>query len=216
MRMAPPISSPSGDGHPVVVFPGLASDQRATRPLIEFCRTLGYATHDWGRGFNAGPQGEVDVWLDQLADDIGEIAHVHDQSISLVGWSLGGIYAREVAKRIRSKVRQVITIGTPIAATSEQSNVTWLYRLLSQQPAVLDPHLQAALGVAPDVPTTSIYSRSDGIVAWQGCMQHGNRADVENIEVDGSHCGLGWNTNVLAVLADRLRQPEGSWKAYAG
>jgi pimeloyl-ACP methyl ester carboxylesterase len=213
MRMAQPVA-PSGDGHPVVVFPGLASDQRAIEPLTSFCRGLGYPTHDWGRGFNAGPQGDVQRWLDSLADDIHQISQAHAKRLSLIGWSLGGIYAREVAKRISGDVRQVITIGTPFAGSPEHSNVGWLYRMLSGQPAALEPQLEAELSVAPNLPTTSIYSRSDGIVAWQSCIQAGHRCDVENIEVDGSHCGLGWNTKVLSVLADRLSQPESTWKAY--
>ena len=214
MRMAPPVAHPSGDGHPVVVFPGLASDERAIEPLTSFCRRLGYPTHDWGRGLNAGPQGDVERWLAGLADDIHQIAHAHGRRLSLIGWSLGGIFAREVAKRIPGDVRQVITIGTPFAGPPEQSHVGWLYRMLSRQPATMDAKLQADLSVAPDVPTTSIYSRSDGIVAWQNCIQSGDRSDVENIEVDGSHCGLGWNTQVLSVLADRLGQRESSWQAY--
>ena len=214
MRIAQPVAGPSGDGHPVVVFPGLASDQRAIEPLTSFCRRLGYPTYDWGRGFNAGPQGDIERWLADLADDIHQIAQAHGQRLSLIGWSLGGIYAREVSKRIPGEVRQVITIGTPFAGPPEQSNVGWLYHLLSRQPATMDAKVRADLSIAPDVPTTSIYSRSDGVVAWQNCIQSGHRNDIENIEVDGSHCGLGWNTRVLSVLADRLRQPESGWEAY--
>ena len=70
MRMTQPIAAESGDGHPVVIFPGLASDQRAIEPLVSFCPRLGYQTYDWGRGFNAGPQGDVASWLAGLADDI--------------------------------------------------------------------------------------------------------------------------------------------------
>jgi len=214
MQMAPPIAVPSGDGQPVVVFPGLASDHRAIEPLISFCRRLGNPTYDWGRGFNGGPQGQIEPWLAALANDISHIAAAHGQRLSLVGWSLGGIYAREIAKRLPDDVRQVITIGTPFSGAPDDSNVGWLYHLLTHQRTTLDAKLRADLSVAPDVPTTSIYSRSDGIVAWQSCIQLGQRRDVENIEVDGSHCGLGWNTKVLSVLADRLAQPESGWKAY--
>ena len=214
MRLAPPVSDLAGDGHPVVVFPGLASDQRAIAPLTRFCRGLGYVTHDWGRGFNTGPYGDIDAWLDRLADETAQLADAHGRRVSLIGWSLGGIYAREIAKRKPDHARQVITIGTPFAGSVKQTNAAKLYELLNGQPPALDDHLQAVLKVAPEVPTTSIYSRSDGIVAWQACIQSGGHDKVENIEVDGSHCGLGWNTAVLAIIADRLRQAEGGWEAY--
>jgi dienelactone hydrolase len=216
MRLAPRASHPPGDGHSVVVFPGLASDQRAIAPLTRFCRGLGYAAHDWGRGFNTGPHGDVDAWLDRLADETAQLADSEGRRISLIGWSLGGIYAREIAKRRPELARQVITIGTPFAGSARQTNAETLYGLINGQRSALDDDLQAALAVAPDVPTTSIYSRSDGVVAWQACIQQDGHDQVENIEVEGSHCGLGWNTAVLGIIADRLAQPEGGWKPYAG
>ena len=107
---------PKGDGHAVVIFPGLASDGHAVAPLRTFCEELGYAAYDWGRGFNTGPEGDVDGWLESLAQHTNGITSEHADSISLIGWSLGGIYAREVAKLLGPRVRQVITIGSPFAA----------------------------------------------------------------------------------------------------
>jgi pimeloyl-ACP methyl ester carboxylesterase len=206
---------PRGDGHTVMVFPGLASDQRALGPLKGFCRDLGYDAHDWGRGFNTGPHGDADAWLDELADEVdGALGHAGPKA-TLIGWSLGGIYARELAKRLQGRVRQVISIGTPFAGSPEHSNVGWIYRLLNGRPAEVSDALGQRLKQAPPVPTTSIYTRSDGIVAWQACVQQGGHASTENIEVQGSHCGLCWNAAVYAVLADRLAQPEGAWRPYA-
>ena len=99
MRMMDVSSLPRGDGHTVVVFPGLASDRRATRPLTSFCDDLGYDAYDWGRGFNTGPQGEPNAWLDELAEHVAALDDNPQGDLSLIGWSLGGIYAREVAKR---------------------------------------------------------------------------------------------------------------------
>ena len=206
---------PVGDGHSVVIFPGLASDRRATAPLSRFCSELGYATLDWGRGFNTGPRGDPIRWMDELATHVDALTASGSGRISLVGWSLGGIYAREVAKRLPKRTRQVITIGTPFAGTPEQTNVSFLYRLLNGNRPVLDAELQRQLVLAPEAPTTSIYSRSDGIVAWQACVQRGGHARTENIEVAGSHCGLGWNPAVLSVVADRLAQPAGRWRPHA-
>ena len=205
---------PRGDGHPVVIFPGLASDTRATAPLRNFCEELGYKAYDWGRGTNTGPQGDIAEWLRELAEDVQEMVSMHSEGVSLIGWSLGGIYAREVAKHIRPKVRQVITIASPFACDPIQTNVRLLYRLVNGKAPMLDDTMKARLQTAPDVPTTSIYSRSDGIVAWQACVQAGTAAHTENIEVEGSHCGMCWNTSVLSIIADRLNQPMNAWKRY--
>jgi hypothetical protein len=205
---------PQGDGHPVVIFPGLAADRHSIGPLKDFCAKLGYAAYDWGRGFNTGPQGDVDSWIADLAQHVRGLTSAHRQRVSLVGWSLGGIYAREVAKKLKGRVRQVITIGTPFAGNVEQNNVTWVYRLVNGQKPMLDEALMARLRTPPDVPTTSIFSRTDGVVAWQACIQDGNGRRTENIEVEGSHCGLGWNPDVLAIVADRLRQREGRWRRH--
>jgi hypothetical protein len=215
MRLMDKSDLPAGDGHPVVIFPGLATDKTCVAPLKGFLSRLGYAACDWGRGFNTGPRGDIDSWLEALADDVVELAGDDDRRISLVGWSLGGIYAREVAKLRPGRVRQVVTIGTPFAGTTEQTHASWVYRLVNGQAPALDEVLLARLRTPPPVPTTSIYSRSDGIVAWQACVQTGSAPHVENLEVEGSHCGLGWNPAVLGILADRLRQPEGGWRRYA-
>ena len=214
MRMMDTTSLPPGDGHPVVVFPGLAADRHSIAPLVNFCERLGYTTYDWGRGLNAGPQGDLHAWIDDLARHVGQLVSAHRERLSLVGWSLGGIYAREVAKILGRRVRQVVTIGTPFTGTIEQNNASWLYRLVNGRAPLLDDELMTRLGTAPDVPTTSIYSRSDGVVAWQACIQHGTCEQIENIEVDGSHLGLGWNPQVLTVLADRLSQVPGRWRRH--
>lgn len=211
MRLMDVSDLPRGDGHAVVVFPGLASDKRATAPLKSFCEGLGYETHDWGRGFNTGPRGEPNAWLDELSKDVSALT---TSDLSLVGWSLGGIYAREVAKRLGGRVRQVITIGTPFAGGSDETHAGLVYRLLNGQKPVLDDAIRQQLVTAPKGPTTSIYSRTDGVVAWQACIQPGGRRNTENIEVDGSHCGLGWNAGVLQVVANRLSQPRGQWTPY--
>jgi hypothetical protein len=205
---------PRGDGHPVVIFPGLAGERHSVGPLKKFCERLGYQVYDWGRGFNTGPQGDADRWIDELAHDIFRLAAPHQQTVSLIGWSLGGIYAREVGKKLGPRVRQVITLGTPFGGAAERNNVTWLYRLLNGEKTAPDAAWMARMATAPDVPTTSIFSRSDGVVVWQACLQDGNRHDTENVEVDGSHCGLGWNVDVLTLIADRLSQPEDGWQRH--
>lgn len=197
-----------GDGHPVLVLPGLAASDFSTRPLRGFLRGLGYYVHGWRLGRNTG-RTEL---LAQLVPRFHELRERHERRISLVGWSLGGIYAREIAKLAPDDVRQVITLGSPFAGPPHTSNVTRLYRWLSGRPAETPPGIE--LAEPPPVPTSSIYSRSDGVVAWQSCLERESEI-TENVRVPGSHCGLGHNPLALAVVADRLAQPEGEWRPFA-
>lgn len=199
-----PAAAVEGDGHPVVVFPGLATDGRATAPLRAHCQALGYAAMDWGCGFNTGPDGDPDEWLDGLARHVETLLAGHAQPASLVGWSLGGLYARELAKRLEPRVRQVITIGTPFNASADHTHVGWLFRLVNGRSPVLDDTWAQRLRTPPPVPTVSIYSRSDGVVAWQACVHERPGRLVRNIEVEGSHIGMGWNPAVLAAVAAEL------------
>jgi pimeloyl-ACP methyl ester carboxylesterase len=203
---------PNGDGHAVVIFPGLATDHQAVAPLKNFCKDLGYNALDWGRGLNTGPQGYVDHWLDGLAEEVDDMTRSHAAPISLIGWSLGGIYAREVAKRLPTRARQVITLGTPFSGSPEHTRARLVYRLLNGKKPPSNKALAQRLAAAPQVPTTSIFSRTDGVVAWQACIQAGGERHCENIEVTGSHCGLAWNSEVYRVVADRLRQAPGQWQ----
>jgi pimeloyl-ACP methyl ester carboxylesterase len=142
------------------------------------------------------------------------VACLHEQKVSLIGWSLGGIYAREIARVMPDAVRQVITLGTPFAGDGDATNVGWIYRVLSGQPARVDDNLSRRLRSTPPVPTTSVFSRSDGVVAWQACQEPRELPQAENVEVEGSHVGLVWHPKVWSVVADRLAQPEGAWRPY--
>jgi hypothetical protein len=206
---------PAGDGHPVIIFPGLATDGSVVAPLRDYCESLGYPAVDWGRGYNTGPKGDLEPWLADLASHTSELLHRYDKPATLIGWSLGGIYAREMGKLLAPQVRQVITIGTPFNAEADHTNVGWLFRLLSGTPAVMEPELSKRLRTPPPLPITSIYSRSDGVVAWETCCHAARFKRVQDIEIDGSHIGMGWNPAVLQIVADRLRQHPANWQPYA-
>jgi pimeloyl-ACP methyl ester carboxylesterase len=203
-----------GDGHPVVLFPGLAADGTSLAPLRRYCSELGYTALDWGRGFNTGPRGDIDEWLDGLTEHTAQLLSSYEQPATLIGWSLGGLYAREIAKRMAPRVRQVITIGTPFNARADHTRVGWLFRLLSGNHARIDEPLYQRLKTPPPVPTTSIYSRTDGIVAWQTCRHEHQGRWVQDIEIEGSHIGMGWNRKVLGVVEDRLRMRPQKWRRY--
>ena len=205
------------DGHPVIIFPGMATGRISVSPLRRYCEQLGYAATDWGWGLNTGPQGDVSRWLAELAAHTADMLAPFDQSATLIGWSLGGVYAREVAKQLGSQVRQVITLGTPFNAAEDHTRVGWIYRLLSGESPAIERALSEQLRRAPPMPTTSIYSRSDGVVAWETCTHDAASLatpHVQDIEVNGSHLGLGWNPAVLQIVADRLAQDPQRWRPY--
>jgi pimeloyl-ACP methyl ester carboxylesterase len=199
--------APVGNGRPIVLFPGLGSDGAALVPLRDYCNSLGYHAMDWQMGRNTGPEGDVEEWLDLLADHTRKLVSPFRKRATLIGWSLGGLYARELAKRMGPRVRQVITLGTPFNWTQDHTNVGWLMRLLKGQRAEISPALGARLRQPPPVPTVSVYSRSDGVVAWQSCQHTDPGNDVRDFEVAGSHLGMGWNPDVLQLVGDSLARP---------
>ncbi len=208
-KLSPAGQTARGDGRPVVIFPGMASDSRAVAPLRAYCNAIGYTALDWSRGFNTGPSGDVDEWLADLARDTQAQLAPFDSKATLIGWSLGGLYARELAKLLPARVGQVITIGTPFNTDADHTNVGWLYELLNGKKATPDSALSGRLRRAPNVPTTSIYSRTDGVVAWQTCTHDAASPRTQDIEVSGSHLGMGWNRAVLQAVGECLARPPG-------
>ena len=206
----PPVT---GDGHPVIVYPGLGAGPMATSQLRAHLRTCRFDVHDWAFGVNTGPDGAFDAWLPQLVERVCGLHARVGRKVSLVGWSLGGIYAREIAKRCPASVRQVLTLGTPHNAVAEANHAGAIFRLLGGDTSQLTPDLVARLRERPPVPTTSIYSETDGVVSWRGCLEQPG-PQVENVAVGASHLGMPTHPEVLRIVADRLAQPEGRWRPY--
>ncbi|MDX1382059.1 MAG: alpha/beta hydrolase [Thermoanaerobaculia bacterium] len=188
-------AAPEGDGHPVLVLPGLGADDRSTAPLRRFLRRKGWDARGWELGRNPGPSVEVQAGvvrrLFELTDGPGGRA-------SLVGWSLGGIYAREMAKRHPRRVRSVVTLGSPFRAGERSPDRAGAGR---------------RLGEPPPVPSTAIYSLSDAVVAWHACLEP-ETGRTENIRVPGAHCGLGHNPLAVLAIADRLAQDPETWRPF--
>ncbi len=204
--------APSGDGHPIIVFPGLSASDGSTYPLRRYLQHLNYKVSGWNQGFNFGARAGV---LDAALRQVKETFAATGQKVSLIGWSLGGVYAREIAKLLPDRVRSVITLGTPFAGSPKSTNVWRIYELTSGRKIDHDS-TQYNLPAAPPVPTTSLYSRSDGIVAWQASLQAASALNLktENIEVIASHMGIGVNPSAWWAVADRLAQPQGAWKPF--
>ena len=203
--------APRGDGHPVLVLPGLVASDTSTRPLRAFLRTRGYAVSGWRQGRNLGLRPGVQH---AMVDLVRELSDSHGRKISLIGWSLGGLYARQLAKMVPDRVRQVITLGSPFAANPKATNAWRVYEMASGRRAdEEDARFGGALAGAPPVPTTAIFSRTDGICAWQGCREQASQM-VESIEVESSHCGMGHHPAAVYAVADRLAQKEGAWVPF--
>jgi pimeloyl-ACP methyl ester carboxylesterase len=202
-------SLPTGDGHPVIVFPGLGATDLTTITLRNFLRARGYTPYAWNQGFNFGPRHGV---LESCQAQLRDIAEQHGEKVSLIGWSLGGIYAREVAKLQPAQARCVITLGTPFSGPPQATNAWRFYELVSGQSAQ-DHALSRQVRLPPRCPTTSIYSKTDGVVAWQ-CSLNDEAAHTENIEVSASHIGMGMNPLALYAIADRLAQNPKAWKRF--
>lgn len=199
---------PEGDGHPVLVLPGLGANDRSTRPLRAYLKRQGYAAHGWLQGRNLGGAGLEQGLLQRLR----ELRRRYARKVSLIGWSLGGLYARELAKAAPEDVRLVITLGSPFTGHPKASNSWRVYELLSGRKAAAS-RAERQLSQPPPVPTTSIFSRSDGVVSWRCCVQE-PAPHTENIEIEGSHLGLGHNPLAVYAIADRLAQAEGAWRSF--
>src|ERR1700744_6388456 len=203
--------APRGDGQPVLVLPGLISSDMSTGPLRAFLGNRGYAVRGWEQGRNLGLRPGVQ---DGLTDLLEEMNDTHGRKVSLIGWSLGGLYARQLAKMMPDRVRSVITLGSPFAGNPKATNAWRVYEMASGRRADAEgATFGGSLSETPPVPTTAIFSRTDGICAWQGCMEKPS-ALSENIEVESSHCGMGHHPAVVYAVADRLAQSEGQWAPF--
>ncbi len=212
--MLRPFSSflPKGDGHGVLVLPGFLASDTSTVPLRSLLSDLGYHVEGWNLGRNL----TVDnARIEAMQACVEDLYAVTGDKISIVGWSLGGVFARELAKLAPEKVRQVISLGSPISDDRNHTNARRLFEMINgAEPEPMRGGNFRDLAVAPPVPTTSIYTRSDGVVHWRGSIQAPDHAQTENIEVYASHIGLGVNPWVVYAVADRLAQTKGEWAPF--
>lgn len=202
---------PDGDGHPVLVLPGFMASDSSTKPLRYFLRKKGYQPYGWGLGRNYAKES----YKDDLQHLVNQLFAKYGQKISIVGWSLGGVFARVIANTMPEKIRQVITLGSPFSGLTKRSNASGMYEYISGKKAgEIDTELLEQIEKLPDVPFTAIYTKTDGIVSWKTCVEYNTSYYAQNIEVIGSHIGLGHNPSALFLVADRLAQPEDNWHPY--
>lgn len=208
------LQASKGDGHPVLLLPGFMAGEVSMKPLFRYLQKLGYDPYQWELGRNLGPKA-VGVDGEKMIDRLEAIHAKTGRKVSIVGWSLGGAFARQLARRRPDLVRQVISLGSPLTGSPRSTNAWRAYQFVTGQ-KMDDPKLKEQVREGhepPPVPSTAIFSKNDGIVAWQTSQEP--RADTtDNIEVRGSHIGLGANPAVLWAIADRLALPEDGWKRF--
>jgi len=202
-----------GDGHPVLVLPGFMTSDISTKPMRRFINKNGYLSYGWELGTNLADISELHI----LAKKIDAIYQKHGEKISLIGWSLGGVYARILAKEQPEKIRQVITLGSPFGGILEPNNATftfnfvkWLKKYAEPPPAFFEE-----LPKPPPLPCTAVFSKKDGIVPWQVCKEPLEDNIHQNIEVGSSHLGMGFHTDVLKIILDRLSFNRSNWQLFS-
>ncbi|CCH78108.1 PGAP1 family protein [Nostocoides japonicum T1-X7] len=205
-------AAPSGDGHGVLVLPGLLASDRSTKPLRRFLRRKGYYVRGWRLGRNIGPTATV---METMPGALCDLVERTGGPVTVVGWSLGGLYARYLARRHPAYVRGVVTLGSPVGvADGHRTHADRAFERLSFLHARgPDVPRRGDVGGPVPVPSTSVYSRLDGVVAWRACLAEGDWH--ENVEVHCSHLGFGFDPATLWLLADRLAQPAGQWRPFA-
>ena len=206
--------APRGDGHAVLTLPPFMSDDKFMGPLRRFLEALGYQPRGWelerNTGFDDGKFKHLVRRIERIADRTGG-------KVSLIGHSLGGIYARHLGHEIPHAVRQVIYMGTPFNISDEASVDLPIRRIYERlNPAETNTELMQStidLGATP-TPSTAIFSEGDGFVPWRFCIDEPD-SNSENIRIHGSHSGMPFNLPVLYAVADRLAQPENGWKPFS-
>jgi pimeloyl-ACP methyl ester carboxylesterase len=211
-------STPKGDGHPVLLLPGFGAGDATLGPLAAFLRSRGYAVETWGFGQNRGFNRKFVTALEQK---LRYMHHCAGRKVSIIGHSLGGVFAYDLAHRAPECVRAVFSLGSPMRLDRDRVEaplgVKVLYRWIAH-PMGPVAHMAMAraqlLKVAPSMPSGCIYSATDGVVPAHAAVIDCGSAQHENLPVPGSHLGLGINPLVLWMLADRLSQAEGRWKPF--
>ncbi len=203
---------PQGDGHSVMVLPGFMASNRSTVPMRRLLNDLNYDAHGWESGRNVVIN---EATVRNMENQLTRLYNTSERKVSLIGWSLGGVLARELAKLHPEKVRLVVSLGSPLSNNRGHSSARHLFEMLNgKEPKVIEPGKFDELHIAPPVPTTSILTKTDGVVHWRASVQEEGEHPSENIVVHASHIGLGVNPSVMVALSDRLAQAEGDWAPF--
>lgn len=200
------LRAPRGDGRPVMLLPGYGADESSMRPLGRYLAYLGYDVYDWGLGRN---RGHVNQYTQSIGGRVSELHEELDKAtVTLIGWSLGGVIARETARLFEPYVREVITLGTPVIGGPKYTAVAERFAgdgKLDLDEFEKEVHARNSIGIKQ--PITSIYSKLDGVVGWRASIDSYN-AHARNIEVYSSHFGIGAHGKVWRLIADTLARED--------
>lgn len=206
-----------GDQHPLLLVPGFMAGDQSLSMLKRYLGFLGYRAETWGYGRNTGRPEHL---FEHLPEKLQEMAEQSGEPVSLIGQSLGGVYARELARDYPELTRQVITLSSPFGARNSTTTIGLLRHLFRQQSGMSVEEMIEIMAerdhqISPNVPLTAIYSKSDGVVHWQACKEATEDHHTQNIEVSGSHSGMGFNPMVYYIIADRLTQGIDTWEHFS-
>lgn len=191
---------PRGTGERILVLPGFGAGDGSTGVLRAYLRYLGYRPRGWGLGRN---RGDVPTLIPQVVDRLEALAERDGAPVSMVGWSLGGVLAREAARESPEAARRVITLGSPVVGGPKYTAVAEAYRRRGVDLDALEAEVEERNRTPIEVPVTAIYSRNDAVVSWQACIDRSGH-DVEHVEVEATHVGLGFSPDVFEIVAQRL------------
>jgi pimeloyl-ACP methyl ester carboxylesterase len=196
--------APRGRGERVLVWPGFGAGNASTTTLRAYLRYLGYRVEGWSQGTNSG---DVLSLLDLLKEDLERRRDL--EPVTLVGWSLGGYLAREVARDCPNRVQQVVTLGSPVVGGPKYTAAAGAFERFGTSVDEIERLVDARYDVPLETPVTAIYSRSDGVVSWQACIDE-RSPNVEHVEVRASHVGLGFSPQVYRIIAGKLADQPGN------
>lgn len=193
---------PRGNGEAILVLPGYGAGDGSTVLLKTYLRVLGYSAHGWRMGRNSG---NVPGLLPRLLKRLASMARRCNSNVTIIGWSMGGYFARELARERPDLVRRVITLGTPVIGGPKYTVVAHSYRRHGVDVEAMAAEVDARNQVSLLIPVTAIYSRADNIVAWRACIDTATR-NIEHVEVRTTHLGFGFSPDVYQIIAQRLAQ----------
>ncbi|MDJ0919987.1 MAG: alpha/beta hydrolase [Henriciella sp.] len=195
------LSAPRGDGRKIVLLPGFTSPELAMQPLASYLSFLGYDASTWGLGIN---RGDVDGLTDEFGRGIETMADATGEPVTLIGWSLGGVIARETARHHSASVREIITMGSPLIGGPKYTSIGGVYaRMTGMDVDMFEQEVHERNRVGLDQPITAIFSKSDGVVGWTAAQDPYNE-QTRHVEVRSTHFGLGVNPTVWKIVAETL------------
>ncbi|MFZ1525623.1 MAG: hypothetical protein WAT22_12455 [Saprospiraceae bacterium] len=188
-----------GQGRVVMVVPGLLTSDFWTVILRKYLSKKGFQVYGWEMGTNLGRMEKIP----ELISKIEAIKIRHNQPIILIGWSIGGLFSREVSHQRPDLISKVMTLGSPFGDVQAPNNAKWVFELLNDDYDI-DHSLVQRLASPTTMPSVAFYSKKDGIVPWEACMDSITDDHHLNVEIRSSHFGMGANPSVLDAIVQNV------------